>query len=93
MYVEEKKCAFMFFGLYLYFFFLYFLKKVIYGQIKPFYHKSETTFSKQVFLNFFSSLSIRSSRMSRNLHKLRLKLRNAKLKKKIKLALLPHMKR
>ena len=53
----------------------FFLKVIVWTNIL-FYHKSETRFTKQLFLNLFVLFSTQSSKLSRNICKLRVKLRN-----------------
>ena len=47
--------------------------------INPFFSKSETTFLNQFSLNYSFLFSIQSSTLSRNMRKLRVKLRNGSI--------------
>ena len=79
-----------------------FFSKPFAGHIRPIFPKSDTTKSKQLFLNFFCLFSILSSKMSRSMRKLLVNMRNATIyppggpiKKKyilLKNVLLPHLK-
>ena len=59
-----------------FFIFLSFFLKVVLWTNKRFFHKFDTTFLKQFFRNFLFLFSTVKSKMSRNLWKLRHKVRN-----------------
>ena len=80
----------------------HFFPKPFVGRIRPFFHQSETTILIQFFPNIIVLFFIQRSKMSRNIYKLCVKLRNAtiyppwdpiwKKKKKFKKVLLYHLK-
>ena len=51
--------------------------KLFFGHIKQCCQKSKTIFSKQFYLNYLILFYIESSKLSRNIYKLRVKLRKA----------------
>jgi hypothetical protein len=55
----------------------HFFPKRFVGRIRPFFHQSETTIWKHFFSNIIVLFFIQRSKMSRNMHKLCVKLRNA----------------